>query len=225
MRRGLVGFVDRTLQRFALADELAAHIDVGRDRAIAKPATRQPSTSVCGSCRMILAVLAGAGLRLVRIDHEVAWPIGLLRHEGPLETGRKTPAAAPPAQAGRLHLVDDPVAALGKMPCRVIQWPRAMAPSASVEPTVDVREDAVLVLEHRFLLTAASCRRRGCIPLRRLRERLGLLHPVLALDAAVEPEMIVDPSRSALFQPANLSVGVDAERNAGYPRSSDPHPR
>ena len=30
---GVIGLVDRALQRLALADELAAHIDVGRDRA------------------------------------------------------------------------------------------------------------------------------------------------------------------------------------------------
>ena len=49
----LIGLVDRGLQALALADEFAADIDVAGMRAIAKPAIRQPSTSRCGSCRMI----------------------------------------------------------------------------------------------------------------------------------------------------------------------------
>ena len=50
---GLIGLIDRGLQPLALADELAAHIDVAGIAAIAKHASRQPSTSRCGSCRMI----------------------------------------------------------------------------------------------------------------------------------------------------------------------------
>jgi hypothetical protein len=59
-----------------------------------------------------LAVLAGAGLGFVGVDDQIARPaIAFLRHERPFEAGRKARAATA-AQAGRLHLVDDPVAAL-----------------------------------------------------------------------------------------------------------------
>jgi hypothetical protein len=43
----------RRLQALALADELAAHVDVAGIAPMAKPAIRQPSISVCGSWRRI----------------------------------------------------------------------------------------------------------------------------------------------------------------------------
>jgi hypothetical protein len=75
-----------------------------------------------------VAVLAGAGLGLIGIDDEIVRPpVGLLGHERPFQAGREAGAAAA-AQAGRLHLVDDPVAALFDQPLVPSQWPRAMAP-------------------------------------------------------------------------------------------------
>src|ERR1700724_979599 len=97
-----------------------------------------------------LAVLAGAGLGLVGIDHEIAWPSvsGFFRHERPFQAGRKSSAAAA-AQARRLHLVDDPVAALvddrlGAVPGAAL----ARTLDAPIMEAVEVLEDAVLVLEH-----------------------------------------------------------------------------
>src|SRR5262249_51558280 len=120
-----------------------------------------------------LPVLAGAGLRLVGIDHEVGRaPVRLLGHERPFEAGREAGAAAP-ALAGGLHLVDDGVAALVEDRLGVV--PGAARPRARKAPivrAVEVLEDAVLVLKHHSRLvvlwsrdwspmggcgTAASC--------------------------------------------------------------------
>ena len=59
-----------------------------------------------------LAILAGARLGLVGVDDEIARAaVGLLGHERPFHAGRESGAAAA-ALAGRLHFVDDGVAAL-----------------------------------------------------------------------------------------------------------------
>src|SRR5208337_2321323 len=98
-----------------------------------------------------LAVLAGAGLRLVRVDDEIVRPlrIDVLGHERPFESGRKARPAAP-AQARGLHLGDDPVAALvderlGPVPVS----PRPRAFQAAVAEAVEIGEDAILVFQHR----------------------------------------------------------------------------
>ena len=46
---GVVGFLDRGLEVLRLVVELAADVDVGRLTPIPTPASRQPSTSLCGS--------------------------------------------------------------------------------------------------------------------------------------------------------------------------------
>src|SRR5580765_3185384 len=53
-----------------------------------------------------VAVLAGPGLALVGVAHQVLGAGKLARHEAPLEPGRK-PGAAPPAQTRLLDLGDD----------------------------------------------------------------------------------------------------------------------
>ena len=102
-----------------------------------------------------LAVLAGAGLGLVGIDHEVMRPVHLLGHERPFQSGRKT-GAATAALTRRLHFVDDGVAAffqnrLGAIPGAAsaggIELPAVMA--------VEIFEDAVLVGEHAYFSFAA----------------------------------------------------------------------
>src|SRR5262245_22480963 len=115
-----------------------------------------------------LAVLAGAGLGFVGIDHEIMRAaVGLLGHERPLQSSRE--GAAAPALARGLHLVDDPVAAffqhrLGTVPGAA----RTRAVEAPVVHAVEIEKDAVLVLEHHDCLfadespiggfgTAASC--------------------------------------------------------------------
>ena len=110
---GLIGLIDRGLQVLALADELAAHIDVAGMRAHREAREQAALDQEMRVVPHDLAVLAGAGLGLVGIDHEIARPavLGFLRHERPFQAGREARAAAA-AQARGLHLVDDPVAAL-----------------------------------------------------------------------------------------------------------------
>src|SRR5262249_14014155 len=94
-----------------------------------------------------LAVLAGAGLRLVRVDDEIGRPRIALGHERPLQPGRKTRAAAP-AQTRRLDLVDDAVVALLDQRLGVV--PGAPRPGALEPPileAVHILEDAVFVLQ------------------------------------------------------------------------------
>jgi hypothetical protein len=147
---GLIGLVDRRLQVLALAHELAADVDVagigGHCGAGDQAALHQEMRIVPHD----LAVLAGAGLGFIGIDHEIMRPVAdLLGHERPLQPGRKAGAAAP-ALAGRLHLVDQPIAALlqdrlGAVPGAA----RACAGEAPVALAVEVAKDAVLIVEHR----------------------------------------------------------------------------
>src|SRR5690606_11090787 len=95
-----------------------------------------------------LAILAGPGLGFVGVDDQIAGPVGLFRHEGPFQPGRETRAAAT-AQAGSLHLVDDPVASFFKNPGSAVPMAaRLRAFQRPVELAVYVGEDAILVLKH-----------------------------------------------------------------------------
>ena len=148
----LIGLIDRGLQPLALADELAAHVDVAGVRAHREARDQAALDQQMRIVPHDLAVLAGAGLGLVGVDDEVVRPaVVLLRHERPLQPGREAGAAAA-AQARRLHLVDDPVAALlddglGAVPGAA----RARALEAPVLETVEIAEDAILVGEHRSI--------------------------------------------------------------------------
>src|SRR5579871_4286656 len=146
----LIGLIDRRLQMLALPDELAAHIDVTGMRAHREARKQATLDEQMRIMPHDLAVLAGAGLGLVGIDDEIAWAsvLGLLGHERPLHAGRETRPAAP-AQARRLHLVDDPVAALvddrfGSVPGPTL----ARAFEAPIMEAVKVLEDAIPVVEH-----------------------------------------------------------------------------
>src|SRR5262249_43832784 len=136
----------------ALADELAADVDVARLGPHGAPGYQAALDQEMRIVPHDLAVLAGAGLRLVGIDHEIMRAVGLLGHERPLEPGREAGAAAPTLARG-LHLVDDRVAPLlqdrlGAVPGAA----RARAVEAPVALAVEIPEDAVLVVEHRSRL-------------------------------------------------------------------------
>src|SRR6185437_89019 len=112
---GLVGLVNRGLQPLALADELAADVDV---TGVHAHGAARDQTAFDQQMRIVahdLAVFAGAGLGLIGIDHEVMRPPGLrfLGHERPFQTGGKAGAAAA-ALARGLALVDQSVAAFGQ---------------------------------------------------------------------------------------------------------------
>ena len=95
---GRVGLVDGRLQALALADELAAHVDVAGVRAHGEGGEQRALDQQVRIVPHDLAVLAGAGLALVGIDDEVGGPRIALGHERPLEAGREAGAAA--ARAG-----------------------------------------------------------------------------------------------------------------------------
>src|SRR5262249_54120728 len=131
-------------------DELAADIDVANMRAHRERGDKASLHQRLWIVPHDVPVLAGAGLGLISVDHEIMRPLlYLLRHEGPLQAGGK-PGAAATAQAGLLDGVDDRFGAffdelLGAVP--------GAAPlcglEAPIPETVEVGEDAVLIREHR----------------------------------------------------------------------------
>ena len=144
----LVGFVDGRLQVLALADELAAHVDVAGVCAHGEGGDERAFDQEMGIVPHDLAVFAGAGLGLVRIDDEIGGPGIALGHERPLEAGGEAGAAAS-AQAGVAHLGDDPVVALVDQPLGAVPGAtRLGAGEPPVLEAVEVLEDAVLVLQH-----------------------------------------------------------------------------
>ena len=136
---GLIGLVDRGLQALALADELAADVDVAGVRAHGEAGDQAALDQQMRIVPHDLAVLAGAGLGLVGIDDEIVRPaVRLLGHERPFEAGREAGAAAA-AQAGRLHLVDD----ASRGPSRGSPWcrPRRRARARPRGPSRAGRRD------------------------------------------------------------------------------------
>src|SRR4029079_10317163 len=169
---GLIGLVDRRLQPLTLADELATYIDVAGLRAHRETGDQAALDQEMRIVPHDLSVLAGAGLGFVGIDDEILWPaVRLLRHERPLQSGRKASPAAP-AQSGTLHLLDNGVAALredslGPVPGAA----RTRALEAPVMLAVQVFENPILVSQHgsRLLLQrgrAAHGRRQLSVDLR-----------------------------------------------------------
>ena len=148
-----IGLLDRRLEVLALADEFAADVDVADIGAHGEAGDQAALDQQMRVVPHDLAVLAGAGLGLVGVDHEVMRPaVGLLGHERPFQPGRKAGAAAP-AQAGGLHLVDDPVAALLQDPLGAVPGAaRAGAVEPPVVKAVEIEKDAILVLEHHDCL-------------------------------------------------------------------------
>ena len=71
---GFIGLVDRGLQALALKDELAAHIDVAGVGAHGEGGDQATLDQEMRIVPHDLAVLAGAGLRLVGIDDEITRP-------------------------------------------------------------------------------------------------------------------------------------------------------
>ncbi|OIQ69007.1 hypothetical protein GALL_493970 [mine drainage metagenome] len=145
---GRVGLLDRRFQAFALEDVFAADIDIGRmrpDRVGRDQAAFDQQVRVIAQD---LAVLAGAGLGLVGVDHQIVRAVALLLgHEGPLQAGGEAGAAAA-TQARILDLVAEPFRRLSQHVARRVPAPtRLRALQAPVMEAIDVREDAVLVFQ------------------------------------------------------------------------------
>src|SRR5262249_43283777 len=148
----VIGLIDRRLQPFALAHEFAADIDVA---GVRRHGSAGVEAALDEKMRLMpddLAILAGAGLRLVGVDHEIMRPVAdLLGHERPLQSSREAGSAAP-ALARGLDLIDQPVAPLvddgfGAVP----GTPPARAAKAPIIEPVKILEDAILVFEHHCL--------------------------------------------------------------------------
>src|SRR6516162_142723 len=152
---GRIRLVHRRLQALAFAHEFAADIDEAGMRAHGEAGDQAALDQEMRVVAHDLAVLAGAGLGFIGVDHEIMRPaVGLLGHERPLESGRKAGAAAS-AQPRGLHLIDDPIAALlqdglGAVPSTA----RTGALEAPVVEAVEVLEDAVFIREHHDRLFA-----------------------------------------------------------------------
>ena len=108
----LIGLIDRRLQALALAHEFAANIDVAGMRAHREAGDQAALNQMLRIVAHNVAILAGAGLRFIGIDHKVMRPLlHLFRHEGPFQAGRKTRAAAS-SQSGFLDDIDNRLGAL-----------------------------------------------------------------------------------------------------------------
>ena len=146
---GVVSFIHRALQRLALADEFAAHIDVSDVRAHREAGDQTAFHQRVRIVAQDVAVLAGAGFGFVGVDDQIMRPfLHFLRHEGPFEAGRKARAAAA-AQTGFFDHIHDGFGAefenlLGAVPVAA----RACAREPGIAEAVEIGEDAVAVGEH-----------------------------------------------------------------------------
>ncbi len=149
---GFVCLVHSSLELLALADEFAAHIDVAGMRAHREGGDEAAFDELLRIVTHDVAILAGAGLGLVRVHHEIMrTAIGLLRHEGPFEAGREARAATT-AQTRLLHLVENPVTSLGDDCRRTVPVATLFRGfETPVMEAVKIREYAVLVFQHQLL--------------------------------------------------------------------------
>src|SRR5262249_61865888 len=109
---GRIVLVLRRLQALAFSDEFSADIDEAGMRAHSETGDQSALDQKMWVVAHDLAVLTGAGLGFIGINHEIMRPaVRLLGHERPFESGREAGAPAPTQPRG-LHLVDDPIAAL-----------------------------------------------------------------------------------------------------------------
>ena len=146
---GVVGLGDGRLEAVGLQVELAANVDIGRPRGHGGARQQAAFDQLVRVVAHDFPVLAGAGLAFVGVDHQITGQRPrLLGHERPFQPRREAGAAAA-AKAGFLHLLDDPVAALGDdLPGAV---PVATVPGAGQAPvmeTVEIGEDAVVIAQH-----------------------------------------------------------------------------
>ena len=87
-------------------EELAANVVVADGRAHGVAADRHALDERVRVVAQDVAIVAGAGLALVRVAHQVLLHRRVARHEAPLHAGGEARAAAA-AQAGSLHGIDD----------------------------------------------------------------------------------------------------------------------
>ena len=156
-KTGVIGLVNRVLQRLLLADVLPTNVDVAGIRVHRERRDQAPFDQRVRIVAHDLAVFAGAGFGFVSIHHQIRRPtIAFLGHEGPLQTGGKARTAAP-TQAAVFHVLDDPVPPLFDDIGRSIPMTtRLCACQCPVVHTVKVGKDPVLVLQHSCLPFAVA---------------------------------------------------------------------
>ncbi len=146
---GRRGLDDRRLQPLAFQHIFAADVDEAVVRPD-RPARHQaPLDQAVRVEPHDLAVLAGARLRLVGVDHQVVRPLAfLLGHEGPLQACGEARAATA-AQAGVLDLLAEPLGLHGQHLGGAVPDAALLRPLQTpvVEP-VQVGEDAILVFQN-----------------------------------------------------------------------------
>src|SRR5262245_61639270 len=144
---GLVGLGHGGLETLALAHELAADVGV---TGVRPQRERRQQGALDQQVRIVahdLAILAGPGLRLIGIDHQIARARIALGHERPLEPGWKTGAAAA-AQARGLDLGDNGIVVFFDQGFGAVPAPaRPGARQSPILEAVKVLEDPILVLQ------------------------------------------------------------------------------
>jgi hypothetical protein len=153
-----IGLLDSSLKDLGLVDELATDVNVSADSSHGCPGDKATLNETMRIGSHDLTILAGTWLGLIGIHDEIRWTtVRLLRHEGPLETGRET-STTPTTKARLLNLIDDPIGThldhfLGLVPDAPLQSPFQVR----ILLAVNVGEDTVLVREP----TVALCGSRG----------------------------------------------------------------
>mmetsp|Transcript_19209 Transcript_19209/g.34218 ORF Transcript_19209/g.34218 Transcript_19209/m.34218 type:complete len:476 (-) Transcript_19209:63-1490(-) len=142
----LVGLIHGPHESHALVHKLATDVNVRGARAHGGARDEAALHELVRVVAHDLAVLAGAGLRFVRIDHQVGRPpVAHLWHEAPLQARGEAGAAAA-TQPRLLHLVNNPVRShlyqlLGLVPIAALH--RTL--DANVCLAIQVGEDAVFI--------------------------------------------------------------------------------
>ncbi len=142
-----ISLADRALQRLRLADIFAAHIDIGCARLDRVTGEQRALDHLVRLVAQYLAIGAGAGFRLVRIDDQEARPLvpRHLGHQLPFAPGREA-AATTAAQARCLDRRDQ----LGRIACEQSAGPVPVAAhhrrvDADILIAIEIGEDPVPV--------------------------------------------------------------------------------
>ena len=141
-----ISLIDRALQGFALAHELAAHVNIASMRAHRETGQQATFQQFMRLVAHNIAVFARARLGLVGVDDQIMRSaIIFFWHERPFQTGRETGATAT-AQAGIFHLVNYPVTAFfDKISCIVPVAPRLGCFQIGTVKSVNIGKDTIFV--------------------------------------------------------------------------------
>ena len=160
---GRVGLLDGVVERADLRQHLTTHIDVRGAHAERVTGDDHALEQQVRIARHAQAVLEGARLALVGVDHQVHRLAGVARHKGPLHASGKARAAAA-AQAGILDQLD-------QLELALVEEHR---PDGAVSAVLLRHGEGVAVLD--LEQAAEDARQVLALPLRRLRETVERGH-------------------------------------------------